>query len=236
MRITNAQPLTPCSLITADEVGVLNVQRCKTKIDFECFCFRVFKNIPVVILIYQTNILKSKMFIYSLFALYYVIRSQTYSHFHMSPFTGRACTKRLYAFASPSSKNKAYEQIMKSRYINLPKEEGYDLHLQTSNSTIPEEDKTPVVPYEKEQKRRLDDAETLNGIHHRMFATVFIQRFQKLQEKIKNLAQPDILAQVNGPEMGTLDPRYSKKNAWIKPFDIGSGELWEKFQREGEVW
>ena len=31
LRICNAQPLTPCSLITADFVGVLNVQRCNLK-------------------------------------------------------------------------------------------------------------------------------------------------------------------------------------------------------------
>ena len=33
LHIYNVQPLTPCPLITADEVGVLNVQRCNNRED-----------------------------------------------------------------------------------------------------------------------------------------------------------------------------------------------------------
>ena len=178
-----------------------------------------------------------KMFIYSLFALYYAVRSQTFGN----PFTQRMC---LYSSTPPPTK--AYETIMKSRYNNIPKdallgsdnirtckdelnEEGCDLHSEESNSGSDTKfDKT-------EQKRRLDDAEILNRIHHNMFSTVFIREFHHLREKVKQFSQPEILHCFS-------ESRHDKKRTCsltlreLKPIDIGTGELWEKFQQEGELW
>ena len=151
------------------------------------------------------------MFVYSLFALYYSIRSQTWGHYNMSPFASRATSTKT------PPKEKAYEKVMHVREVNenLPKEDGYDLHLN------PEENHA-----EREQKRRLDDAETLNRIHHHMFATVFIKRLQQLQYQVKDLAGPGILDHFHHFQD---DPKSKSDAAW-------SGELWEKFQQEGDMW
>lgn len=168
------------------------------------------------------------MFIYSLFALYYIIRHRTYSHFHMSPFTGRASEWRLNTYSSCSTENSAFHNIFGKNRYKKEKEEGCDLHLEET-PVEPKEQELFVVPNIKEQKRRKDDAEILNGIHHRMFSTVFIENFKKTQQKVKLLYQPQI-----------IDAFYNeikfKQTEWIKPFNIGSGELWEKFQKENEVW
>jgi len=119
----------------------------------------------------------------------------------------------------PFSKDKVCENIMKSNSVKLVKEDGYDLHLESTNSTFPERNR-------KEQKRIFDDAEILNNIHDRMFATVFIQRFHEIQDKIKQFAHPDKIG----------DFTKSCLTNWVKPIDLGSGELWEKYQKDGEVW
>ena len=149
------------------------------------------------------------MFVYSLFALYYSIRNQAIEHFNiMSPSASRATSTKI------PQKEKAYEKILHVQEVNenLPKEDGYDLHLN------PEDNHVDI-----EQKRRLHDAETLNRIHNHMFSTVFIQRLQQLRHQVKDLAGPGILDHFHHFQD---DP---KSNAW-------SGELWEKFQQEGEMW
>lgn len=166
------------------------------------------------------------MFFYSLFALYYVIRRQTYSHFHLSPIVGRRRQQSIYSLPHPYQ-----EKIMKSRYVNLPKEEGcYQTTTPTKTEPDEEPEKNPVAPDEKEQKRLLDDAETLNRIHHHMFSTVFIQHFQHLRNTLKQMKHPNIV-HVNSTTFSAFSSL-----SWIKPIDIGSGELWEKFQQEGEMW
>ena len=109
---------------------------------------------------------------------------------------------------------------MKSRCVNLPKEKGYGLHLETGTK----QEEQPVV-----QKQRLDDddAETLNKIHHHMLSKGVMKRFQQLQEKVKHLSHPNILQCFTD---------FRDKTSWIEPINIGSGELWEKFQQDGELW
>lgn len=176
------------------------------------------------------------MFLYSaFFAIYYVVQIQTYSHFHLSPFTGRACSWRLSAYSPPSVKDTAQEKIMVRKNIFLPREEeGCDLHEENTateyikNNGTTTEQKEGNEFYKKDLERKKEDAETLNRIHHNMFSLIFIQQFHQIGDTVKQFSHPNILEH--------FSKTHSKMGNWVKTVNIGSGELWEKFQQEGELW